>query len=505
MIKKIILFLLVLALIPNAFAEKIVIVGAGLSGLTTAYRLQKTFQSNKQFHNKHIEIEIFEAKNRPGGRVFTVDLNGIPVELGGENIQDGGEAKNIRRLLNELGLKTQTYNVLSKNTYFNAEDKKYYQIYIDLMPTFPDITEEEIKETLAKIEKRSKNLGEVIDEFFNQFRPQDEEQNRKFQILKKVLMHKMQSNEGGDVRNLSTRYAHGSLLEMIHRLREGYQSMQAGQAPTFPIESVKDGNSRLVLALTKSLGSKLHLRSPLQKVTESSDHHLLLAFGGKHPQLVKADILVLTIPCTVYKNIKFGTGTISQERLNQIASIPYGSHGKIIVPSNMNNRINCIAFTDDMSSWINLKKGETTLYFNGILGQLKNEKAFIPNLTIGIQGFKSVGTKPKGSSIDMPTEIFSSYYGPIGISWIADPYIKGSYSYYSPLTVNELEREVEIHKEKLLPIFIPIDKKIFFAGEHTTTSQDIRGTMEAAVESGEKASRLIIWQLKNGRGSSLEF
>ncbi|CAK6537260.1 MAG: Protoporphyrinogen oxidase HemY/PPOX [Candidatus Midichloria mitochondrii] len=42
--------------------NRIAIIGAGLAGLTAAYRL----------HKENSNVDIFEARNRVGGRVFTV-------------------------------------------------------------------------------------------------------------------------------------------------------------------------------------------------------------------------------------------------------------------------------------------------------------------------------------------------------------------------------------------------------------------------------------------------
>lgn len=72
-----------------------------------------------------------------------------------------------------------------------------------------------------------------------------------------------------------------------------------------------------------------------------------------------------------------------------------------------------------------------------------------------------------------------------------DPYIQGSYSFYTPKLKEQLEKVVSVEGEPVLPVFAPIDGSLFFAGEHTTIDQDIRGTMEAAVESGFRAARSV--------------
>lgn len=61
---------------------KVIVIGAGLSGLTTAYRLQQ----------EGIDVEVYEARNRVGGRVLTINIDGNSAELGGQNITDGGHS-----------------------------------------------------------------------------------------------------------------------------------------------------------------------------------------------------------------------------------------------------------------------------------------------------------------------------------------------------------------------------------------------------------------------------
>lgn len=70
--------------------KKIVILGAGLSGILTAYRLQ----------NKGFDIEIIEARDRIGGRIHTIHSDTAQVEMGATWFND--VHINFRNLLKEL-------------------------------------------------------------------------------------------------------------------------------------------------------------------------------------------------------------------------------------------------------------------------------------------------------------------------------------------------------------------------------------------------------------------
>src|SRR5579871_2056456 len=95
------LWILILTLSATMYASEISIIGAGLSGLTSAYRLQ---QGGHQ-------VTVYEALDRPGGRVLTYYSGNSYEELGGKFLNDGGDAVHIRNLIQELGLEVDSREV----------------------------------------------------------------------------------------------------------------------------------------------------------------------------------------------------------------------------------------------------------------------------------------------------------------------------------------------------------------------------------------------------------
>ncbi|MDN6130965.1 MAG: FAD-dependent oxidoreductase, partial [Corynebacterium casei] len=57
---------------------RIAIVGAGLAGLTAAYELREVAAAEDS------QVDVFEASDRIGGKLFTVPFNDGPVDLGAE-------------------------------------------------------------------------------------------------------------------------------------------------------------------------------------------------------------------------------------------------------------------------------------------------------------------------------------------------------------------------------------------------------------------------------------
>jgi monoamine oxidase len=77
-----------------------------------------------------------------------------------------------------------------------------------------------------------------------------------------------------------------------------------------------------------------------------------------------------------------------------------------------------------------------------------------------------------------------TYAGPVFKSWTKGSYAKGSYSTRG-LGKAVLTEMTTIKGEEVRKIFKPVENRIFFAGEHTTILP-VLGTMESAIESGER-------------------
>src|SRR5262245_13844398 len=77
----------------------VVILGAGISGLSCAWHLKKQYKND-------IHITLLEKSGRVGGLIRTVHSNGFLFEQGPHSCRgDGGEA--TLQLLEELGLQDQ--------------------------------------------------------------------------------------------------------------------------------------------------------------------------------------------------------------------------------------------------------------------------------------------------------------------------------------------------------------------------------------------------------------
>lgn len=94
----------------------VVVIGAGLAGLAAAYELSK---------HPQYRITVLEQRNRVGGRVHAVSINGQMVDLGGFIVYSW--YKEFHRLLTELGLADQLKKIPLHDVYYQIDDSgKYY-------------------------------------------------------------------------------------------------------------------------------------------------------------------------------------------------------------------------------------------------------------------------------------------------------------------------------------------------------------------------------------------
>jgi oxygen-dependent protoporphyrinogen oxidase len=99
----------------------VIVVGAGLSGLVTAYRL----------HRSGLRVQVFEAAARPGGVIGSERKNGVLFERGPNSGMDTTPAINV--LLDDLGIRDQRIDA-SK-----ASSRRYvvHGGHMEALPTSP--------------------------------------------------------------------------------------------------------------------------------------------------------------------------------------------------------------------------------------------------------------------------------------------------------------------------------------------------------------------------------
>jgi monoamine oxidase len=143
--------------------------------------------------------------------------------------------------------------------------------------------------------------------------------------------------------------------------------------------------------------------------------------------------------------------------------------------------------TDKMAAFFGNESEVLTLYFSRESGDTleNNLKGLFQEAQVALKsGFRN-SPLMEGSPVLAQDDQLTHYDSPVAKSWQEDPYAKGSYSNFG-IDLKERFAEKIIYKGVTVKaLFEPVEDRVFFIGEHTTILDEI-GTMEAAVESGER-------------------
>lgn len=446
-----------------ACQKKIAIVGAGLAGLTVAYRLQQQNVKN---------ITIYEGSQRPGGRVRTCYFdNGYYEELGGMAIDEDHEE--LRSLVKELGLKIKDYSFPKDTTYFaqNGEMRSSFE-------TFKAGPMPDQKLHTALVEKKDlyQNLGALLDAVFDNYAD-----------IRMVIEKYMMSEQGLETAQLATWYAEDVWQFYIDNYNE-----YPGETD-YTLSSVDGGMSKLIEALVARVPS-IQYEHMLQEIKrEVEGKRLLLHFSNG--QSTVADIVVLALPCTLLGQVRGIEKLFEADQLQVIKNVRYGTNAKLLIPLYAEDHHNkSVVSLGNKATDILCAKPVIWCYYGGANGifdvtqeNLKNIfqhesgclKTLLPQTNINTV-FQLIDNK---NSVKFPAK------GIVGISWQNEKFFKGSYIAITPNIEREYNTLMDYEGQKLRAVFRPIDEQIYFAGEHT--SIDNFGYMEGALESGNMVAKMI--------------
>lgn len=303
--------------------------------------------------------------------------------------------------------------------------------------------------------------------------------------FKQMVELRLRCDIGSDPSNLDPHYN----LDALHYM--AWQLMDIAQKEANPVlienTSIKGGNAMLPLTLAEHLDENIHYGKVLKSVHESGDQIKLTFSDGS---TTECEELILAIPASIYKNIEFDNTVIPAERLEKIDQISYGTSSKILVPIEKTDALkhndasrDSIAFTTSNTRVLNL-------FFGGETGAnvAKNkDDLFKHSMKMAEASHGPIfGETPPVVADD---KAFTHYKESITKSWRDDPFTQGSYSTYGKNNPAEFATTSEYQGTEIKTLFLPIDNRIFFAGEHLSIENN--GTMEGAVESGYQISKLF--------------
>ena len=449
-------------------SAKVVIVGAGIAGLHAGHCLKKGgFPSTG--------IQIYEASNRTGGRMFTSKLfgNDMTTELGGEfTDSDHLDILNLAKQFNITVLDKESDDQLIGDAFFF--NGKHYTLN-DVIAAFQSCRK--------KIAADAKSLGKNYDT------PQCESLDR---TTLKAYLDSLQADAWfkkmlevayvGEYGRSTEEQSALNLIDMIGTKKKGFKIFGDSDERF----KLLGGNQQICDRLADGLKENINLGHNLVALKNKGQGFVLSFSAGGSTKEVEADYVIMTIPYTVLKNVE-GIDTldgITPQKLKCIQELGYGLNGKMFL--GLNNRpwralqpgYQGYIYTESIhTGWDsyhlqNQNQGPSvfTIFLGDMAGATvapQKAASFVPELAKAFPGFQSAF---------LPSQTAA-------MNWTANALQKGSYACYKP------GQWTDISGNEGAPI-----GNMLFAGEHC--SVDFQGYMNGAAETGRLAATQILAKVK---------
>lgn len=235
----------------NSIERDVVIVGAGASGLTAATELTKA----------GLSVAVLEARDRVGGRLWTNDIDGATLEIGGQWVSPDQDA--LIDTLEELGLETYSRYREGTNIYL-GEGGVRRTFEGEIFPVAP-ATEQEI---VGLIERLDALVAEIDPD-----RPWEHPQAKELDEISFRRWLETQTDDEEARRNIGMFIAGAMLTKPAHAFSALQALLMAASAGSFSHlvdadfildKRVKGGLQQVPLLLAERLGDDVHLDSPVR-------------------------------------------------------------------------------------------------------------------------------------------------------------------------------------------------------------------------------------------------
>ncbi len=418
---------------------KVIILGAGLSGLAAANLLSKN----------NVDVTVLEARDRIGGRVFSHKFNekdNIVIELGAEWI--GGSHTRLLQICKEFGLELL-------NNQFNDSliyDSVYYK------PDDWDFSDEwQIK------------FKKIIDDY------------RTMTEKEKIMLDKMDwwrflMNHDIPMKDLDIReYADSTDFGESIRFVSAYAALAeyAESNSTNEMDyKVSGGNSKIASSLADKLGiEKIKISHKVVSVDQGSS----ITVRCENGESFVCDKLICTLPTYSLSKINWSP-SLPSEKINAVNELQYA-------------RINKSAILFNQKFWkedaFSILTDSFSHYFYHATKFQDPDKGVLISYAVGDKAdiISRLNKNDRGrlvaESLRTPFgDVSSLIDNNVNYYWGLDKYSMGAYALYGK---GQWYSVMPVLKEKF--------NNIYFAGEHVA---DWQGFMEGAIVSGEEAAEDLL-------------
>ncbi|HEX6456789.1 MAG TPA: FAD-dependent oxidoreductase [Solirubrobacterales bacterium] len=454
----------------GATAPRIVVVGAGLAGLSAAYDLQQAGYA-AQVHEAH--------PSRVGGRCWSIRSfsGGQIAEHGGELIDQGHTQ--LRQLAQELGLELD--NLLQAEV--NGTDPFHY---FDGAPYSYEEATDDLKEIWQQLHK------DVSAASYPTLYNSSTQRGRELDAMSiadwiQAYVPGGMGSKLGQLLDVAYNIEYGaetsvqSSLNMLYLLAYSGQGQLRIFGPSNEKYHVRGGNDQIPARLAAALQGQITTGSALTSIRRNADGTYRLGLqSGSSATTVSADHVVLALPFSILRTLDYAKAGFSAVKTTAIEEMGMGTNSKLHVQfkDRLWSALGCTgetyADTGYQNTW------EVTRAQPGKAGILVDYTGGNIGASFGTGTPAERAAQFLAQIEPVLPGISSRWNGKATIDfWTGYQWTKGSYSYwkvgqYTKFAGAEREPEGNCH----------------FAGEHT--SIDFQGYLNGAVESGERAAGEII-------------
>ncbi|MBR8837522.1 MAG: FAD-dependent oxidoreductase [Stigonema ocellatum SAG 48.90 = DSM 106950] len=456
-----------------ATIPKVLVVGTGIAGLVAAYRLSQA----------GVPVDIVEARNRVGGRMFTVqNVAGtpIPVDLGGEFIDTNHTS--LRSLVQELGLQiadlyTAQKDLIQEISYFQGRkvsDKEFLQWFAPLAQKIKQDLATLGNKPLTSITYRTHNRAAI--KLDNMSITDYLDAARIHPLLSEKIQVAYTGLYGREAREQSS-------LNMLLFIGTDTSSLQISSESDERYQIV-GGNDQVPRLLARFLTNSIETGTQLEAIKTRSDgtYQVSLRSGLRSSERIYERIL-LALPFSTLRQVSLNVDLPAVKK-KAIAQLGYGNNAKLITAYNervWRTRYNSTGFVSTDQGFQTI--WEASRYQPGSRGVLTNFTGGQQSLPLGLRSPESQAQKLLTELENVFPSISHVYLGkPLTAYWPKEPYTRGSYACY---LVGQWTTIAGAEQENV--------GNLFFAGEHC--SQKFQGYMEGGCRTGEMAAVQILRSL----------
>jgi len=443
-------------------ARRVVVVGAGLAGLTAALDLT----------DAGWDVVVLEARARVGGRVFTVHepfSPGLHAEAGGESIDESHHA--LLAMIKRFGLRTERRAPLKP-----YDAAVYYRGRHDRLPAFLARRGGMVLDDVLRASDATAALGVGVD-------PEHPERAANAPRLDALSYDAFVRSlnlipEADFIVRLQAKSLYNAELTQLSTLFIAQQSAQADLEARTPVDElifvetrrIAGGNSQLPVAMARSLGRRVR-HGAVTRIEHGRDLVRVFA-AGRQP--VDAAWVVVATPLQPLRRVAFAPA-LPASLAAAIGGLDLGPAVKVTreyrVPFWTAEGFSGFTVTDlpfgvawSPTDSRLTARGLLTEFVTGAAAQRAAALAPGPRIADGQRQLDVVYPEARQLVTDRASTM----------AWANEPYTGGGYAAFKP--------------GQLAPFFSTVRAgtgRIRFAGEHTCA---LAGYMESAVRSGHRVA-----------------